>query len=151
MPRVDWDAVDESQPSKILPAGTYKCEVDYVTKKETRSNDEYWSLKLKVIEGPYAGKGFYDAIFWSEKALPRAKFIFSRLGVETKGVDTPGPESLIARKAMITVIEDEYTDKDGNKKPKNSVPWDGYERIESAPETPEPENAPLPDDEEIPF
>lgn len=144
--KVNWDEVPDSQ-SYIVPAGTYKMKVEEVSEQYTDNGVEFWTLQLKVVHGPQQGKVVFDRIFFSQRALPRVKHVCKELGLSVKGEIELKPQMLVGRTAMVKVTETTYTDRNGNEKPKNDVPFDGYESCEGVtpPKSVVPDDGP-PDD-----
>ena len=79
---------------------------------------------------------------FSEKAMKRAKLICSRLGLDvTKALDLE-PSMIQGRHAIVQVEIQPYTDNQtGKEKHRNSVPFAGYDRVDST-EQPESGQAP---------
>jgi len=128
--KIDWDKIDDIDDYTPVEAGKYKVEVKEVIEETSNDGDEYWRIKLEIIGGEYDGRIVTDNIFFTEKALPRAKIIWGSLGLETKGIKHEKPEKLLERKCFIFVEIGSYTDDEGNKKPKNVIPFAGYEHLE---------------------
>jgi hypothetical protein len=129
MPQVDWDSTPDANDYSPLPDGTYRVTVEEVEEKQTSSGDLWWNLELRVIHGDCAGKKFWDGIFFTEKAMPRVKLVCSRLGLKVHGVVDLTPDMLVGKVAYVNVIQEDYIDKEGNTRTKNSVPFGGYTKI----------------------
>lgn len=129
MPVIDFSQIKDEQGRSLLPDGTYLCRVLDVVPEQTKAGDECWRLDLEVIEGDYAKRRIFDRLVFSEKALPRVKFICSRLGLDTSGEVDLRLEHLLDRIACVTVFTEEIVSNDGLKKKVNKVPWDGYTAV----------------------
>lgn len=133
MPEVNWDDVEDNEGGgdfTPLADGEYTCMVAKVEDGTTKKGDVMWTLELRVCEGPNMGRKVFDRLFFSEKALPRVKLVYSRFGLKTDGSAMLIPSDLEGRKAIVTVYADSYSDKDGKEKPTNTIPFDGYAEID---------------------
>lgn len=126
MPIVNFEEVDDATDFSPLPDGKYVCVINDIEKTVTKSNDEMWKLKFEVCNGTYKGRIIYDNMIFSEKALPRVKAICLNMGVDVSGELDLQPDMLRGQEVCIEVFEDEYHDRDGKAKKKNSVPYSGY-------------------------
>lgn len=124
--RVNWNGVDEAQDYGPVPAGTYLCRVAEAKAATTRYDDDMWKLTLEIAEGRYKGKQIWDNVVFSQGAMPRAKLICRCLGLETEGETDIYPEDLRNRTAYVTVTVEEYVNKDGENRERNSVTYGGY-------------------------
>jgi len=122
MPKRNWDDVEESTGG-MVPPGEYKAKIVEVF-PEGDGNDERWGVQFKIVEGDYKGQGFFDNLFFSQKALPRVKMVCSRLGLPLSGNTALKPDMLLDLEAYVTVEHSVY---EGKTKPK--VPYAGYREI----------------------
>ena len=125
--QVNWDDIQESR-GKLLPEGKYLCSLIDVETTTNRAGAPMWTLKFEVKEGAFKGRWIWDRLFFSQKALPRVKYVFSRLGIDTRGQMTLKPGALIGRPAIVEVVIEEYEKRDGSMDERNTVPFDGYTR-----------------------
>ena len=133
MPKVDWSKVEDQGTYAPLPDGTYLCKLTEVKESETVKGDTMWSLVWTVSEGEYERRLIFDRLVFSEKALPRVKLVFKRLGFPVEGEETVTTEMINGMEANITVVEDEFMDmKQEPPAPRktNRVTFDGYNKDE---------------------
>jgi len=143
MVQVNWDEIDEAGSGfELLPDGTYQVQVMEVVPRDTMSGILQWNLRMAILEGDFQDRLVFDSLFFSPKALPRVKLVFSRMGLPTEGATDLEPGDLVGRTCMVTVTTDHWIDDSGKKIPKNKVPYDGYQRIQEEVKT--AEDDPLP-------
>lgn len=128
MPRFDLDAkvrpiVDYAE----VPAGTYRCRVAEVRPGTTRANDERWSLRLVVAEGPHVGAfAAWDSVVFNLRGRVRARLILAALGLPSAGKVTIEPKDVEGRTAVVDVRPVDYTTPSGDTIRRNEVPYDGW-------------------------
>lgn len=150
--RVNWDEHDEASGGGPVPAGTYRCRLEEIDdKRQTKNRDEMWHLTFEIVEGVYRGRRIWDNLIFSQAAMPRAKLICSKLGLDTVGTQDIFPRDLIGRQAMVTVDVEEYTSGEGQRKTRNSVAYDGYASVDGTAAISQPPTAPDEDLPDIPF
>lgn len=127
MPKINSKAKDV-QDFTPPPPGKYLVEVDDIQSSFTKSDDEMWKLKLLIVEGEHEGKNLFDNIVFSEKAMPRAKMICSRFGLDvSKDLDLT-EDMLLQRRAIVTVDRIEtYEKEDGSTGQSARIAFAGYE------------------------
>ena len=144
MVQANWDEVPEPTNFDPLPLGWYTVEVEKCTERFTQKQELQFKLEFVVIEGAYTGRKMKDSIFFSTKAIPRAKLIIKRLGVDLGGTMDVTPEMLLGRRCYINTTQiEEQVGKDGKTYRNNKIAFSGYRSIDEAPE---PE-----DDSDLPF
>ena len=146
MPRLDYSDTPDTQEFTPLPAGEYLVAVDNIDERTTKSGDEMWNVRYKVVEGDHTGRFVFDNIVFSEPAKGRCKLIFKRLGFNVERPFTVEPDALYGKSVYITVEDNEYVTNSGIHRKNNKVPFDGYRSAdqETKPELDMP-------DEEFPF
>jgi hypothetical protein len=124
----DFGLVDEVQDFKSIPAGEYTVKIDEVRVGVTREGSERWALRLVVTDGDYAGRtAAWDGLTWSERGLPRVKFVLSRLGFDVAGRLALEPGDLVGHEAHVRLIEEEQTDATtGRRAVRLKVPYTGW-------------------------
>ena len=133
MPLIDFPTIDEGQATyDPVPVGQYLCVVEKVKPRTTKDGDEMWGLGLKILQGQHAGRFVWDNMVFSERALPRVKLICSRLGLDVSRAWDVTIDDVGGRKVNVNVQTEEYTDKEGNIRSRNVVPYDGYEEVEDS-------------------
>ena len=115
----------------MLTGTVYLCKLIHVEKAVTQHGDDMWKLRFKVVEDPYQGRFIFDNMVFSDAAIKRAKFICSRLGLDVSGELDLAPDLIRGQSCFITVETEEYEDRDGNTKKRNTVPFAGYERADA--------------------
>jgi hypothetical protein len=116
-----------------VPAGTYRCRIDDVRTGTTRGGDERWSLRLTVVDGPFAGRmAAWDAVVFSTRGRMRARLVLAAMGLPAAGRVTVEPKDLLGRTAMVEVRPAEYLAPDGARVLRNEVPFDGWRRLDAA-------------------
>lgn len=124
---VDEAADFETDPT--IAVGKHLIECIEVTTRTTKAGDEQWSLKLEIIHGSDKGKMARDAIFFTEKAMPRVKLVCHRLGgIEGSGHIDVQPNQLLNRKSYITIVAEEK-EEFGETKTTKRVAYGGYTSI----------------------
>ena len=154
MPKINFGEVGEAREFSPLPKGDYRCRLVKVEETFTKDRDEMWRLRFRVEEGPEEGALIFDNLVFSEKALPRAKLICSRLGLDVSSELDITPALILDRTCIISVIVEDYEDPQGKTQQRNKVPFAGYASIEE-PEVEEVQEDGGPDeltgDEKVPF
>lgn len=135
MPKVQWDNVEDTQTFAPLPEGAYVVEVAEVyPDKTTKNGDEMWRIEFEILEGQYRGRKLFDNMVFSQKAMPRVKYVCSKLGIETKGTKELTPADIYRRKCLLTTtVEDRIDEQTGIVRKQNRIPWNGYAEWQSAP------------------
>lgn len=127
MPKIDSNAKDVQDFSPI-PVGKYLVEVEDIQSSYTNAGDEMWKMKMLIVEGEEEGKYLFDNIVFSEKAMPRAKMICSRFGLDVSKDFDLTEEMLLSRRAIATVDRIEsYEKEDGRTAQASRIGFAGYE------------------------
>lgn len=147
--RVKWPD-EEAQDYGPVPEGTYLCRVEKSEAATTRNGDDMWKLTMEVAEGRYKGRQIWDNVVFSEGAMPRAKLMCRCLGLDTEGETDIFPEDLKNRTAYVTVTVEDYVNRDGQNRQRNSVTYGGYMSADNAP-PPQTNSSETNVDDDIPF
>lgn len=131
--KIDFSTIDEATDFKPLPEGRYLCVLDNIDETTTKeSGADLWKLRFRVIDGEFTGRTIFDNMVFSEKALKRVKLMCSRLGLDVSKEMDLVPSMIKGKNVFITVEIGEYEDpQTGKKKPKNVVPFAGYDRADT--------------------
>jgi len=133
VPTIDFDSIPDDN-GDVLPDGTYLCKLIEVLTGKSSNGNEMWNLTWAVQEGEHANRYIWDRMVFSPKAMSRVKLICSRLGLDTTGVKNLKPGDLKGRNAYVTIETENYeSTKTGRTEQRNSVPFDGYGKIEPKP------------------
>lgn len=124
----DWSNVGEVEDYLSIPPGDYLCRIGEVRVGVTREGAERWGLRLEVRGGEYAGRtAAWDGLIWSERGLPRIKYVLGRLGFDTSGRLALDPEHLVGREVRATLEQEERDDPiSGRRVIRLRVPYLGY-------------------------
>jgi hypothetical protein len=88
-----FDAVEAAPEYSPLPAGVYLAVVVHGELVQTRSGNDGYRVKFRIIEGPYAGRFAFRTWSFSERALAYAKRDLSLFGLTTSArLLSPFPE-----------------------------------------------------------
>lgn len=152
MPRVDFPGVEDAQDFSPLPDGPYLCALTAIDDtKTTQGGDEMWDLRFTVEEGECRGRHIYDRISFGKKALPRVKLLCSRVGIDVTAALLVTPKLLRGKRVWVTVETEPYTDKQGQEKKRNSVPFAGYMKVAESEQQGAGAGASAEPDDDLPF
>ena len=129
----DWSHVSEVEDYLSIPPGEYRCKIGEVRVGVTRDGSERWALRLEVVEGDFSGRtAGWDGLNWSERGLPRIKYVLARLGFDTNGRLALAPEDLVNRQVVATLQQEEREDPiTGRRTIRLRVPYLGYASAEN--------------------
>jgi hypothetical protein len=127
---IDFGRVGEVQDFKSIPAGEYTVRIEEVRVGVTRDGAERWAMRLVVTDGDYAGRtAAWDGLTWSERGLPRVKFVLARLGFDVAGRLALESGDLVGHEAHVRLVEEERTDAaTGEQVVRLKVPYTGWAR-----------------------
>mgnify|MGYP001577571154 FL=1 len=135
--QIDLSTIENVEDLRSVPPGEYLCRV--VEVRETRSPAGHlrWGLRWEVDRGEWQGRtACWDSLHWSERGMPRAKFVLQILGFPVSGQLDLQPPQLMGLKALVLVQPEEREDPtSGIRRLMNRVPFTGY-----APAPVEPEH-----------
>ena len=150
MPEVDFTDVPDAEEGNFepMPPGKYHVQVESAETKYDKNGKEYFNVKYKITEGEFAGRFVWDGVFFSEKSLGRLKLIASRLlGIKPLSKIMITTDMFTDKTCWLELIQEDYTDKTGKMKRKNSVPFGGYLSDKEENDTPETPK----DQDDLPF
>lgn len=122
---IDFTKVsDEPTTFEILPEGIYNVVVaDIQRKTSEKSGNEYWAITFWTEDRAK----IFDNLVFTEKTLNRVKKMFKNLSLPVDGAFDYEPADLIGRKMVAAVLIEEYTDRQGSTKQKNTIDvWASY-------------------------
>ncbi|RMH04178.1 MAG: hypothetical protein D6702_03860 [Planctomycetota bacterium] len=125
---VDFSEVDNIEDLRAVPPGEYLCRVAEVRESDSPSGHRRWGLRWEVAEGEFVGRtACWDSLHWSERGLPRAKYVLQVLGLEVDGPVEIHPADLEGRRAWVSCTAEEREDPiTGIRRLMNRVPFAGY-------------------------
>lgn len=130
MPLIDFSVIPDPEDFSPVPEGQYRCVVDRVVENLSDTGKEKWDIRFRITEGEYEGRLIFDEIYFTDSALQRVKLIASRFGVDVTREVNFEPHLIEDQPIILDVIIEEYEDRAGNKKKRNTVPFAGYHRVE---------------------
>jgi len=128
-PEINFDAIPDADSYEPLPDGDYVCYLDTIEEATTKNGNDMWKLTWVIEDGEHAGRKIFDNMVFSERAMRRIKLICSRLGLDTTGTVNLTPDMLAMKRAVVSVMTEEYVNAEGQTRQRNAVPFEGYERI----------------------
>ncbi len=135
--KIDFNEIGDIQDLRSIPAGVYPCYVAEVRESQSPSGHTRWGLRWEVGAGDYLGRtACWDSLHWSERGLPRVKFVLTVLGFPSDGRLEVRPEELQGRRALVTVESEEREDPSTCiRRISNRVPFAGYSLLKEAEES----------------
>lgn len=126
--QIDLSQVDNIEDLRSVPPGEYICRVAEVRESVSPAGHTRWGLRWEVVRGEWVGRtACWDSLHWSERGLPRVKFVLQMLGLEVEGKLDLKPEQLNGREATVLVQPEEREDPvTGIRRMMNRVPFAGY-------------------------
>jgi hypothetical protein len=85
-------------------------------------------MRWEVVVGEYKGRtACWDSLHWSERGLPRVKFVLKTLGLKAEGPLDLQTDDIVGREALVEVAPEEREDPvSGVRRLMNRVPFAGY-------------------------
>ncbi len=126
--QVDFSGVDNIEDLRAVPAGEYLCRVAEVRESDSPAGHRRWGMRWEVVAGDFVGRtACWDSLHWSERGLPRAKYVLQVLGLASDGAVEVDPGDLEDRTAWVTCAGEEREDPvTGIRRLMNRVPFAGY-------------------------
>ena len=85
--KIDFSTVENIEDLRAVPPGEYVCRVAEVRESESPAGHTRWGLRWEVAQGDFIGKtACWDSLHWSERGMPRAKYVLQVLGFANCGV-----------------------------------------------------------------
>lgn len=147
--KYNWDEIECGDGYAPMSPGIYPCQLINIDEKLTQFGDELWNLKWVVLEGEYKGRYIFDNLVFSKAALKRVKLVCARLGIHLRGEVELTKDMLLGKKVFVEINIEEYQDKKGIIREKNSVPFDGYQSVHV--EKTKPAESAEDENEDLPF
>lgn len=126
--QIDLSRVENVEDLRSVPAGEYPCRIAEVRETRSAAGHLRWGLRWEVDQGEWQGRtACWDSLHFSERGLPRAKFVLQVLGFPVGGTLDLEPQALVDRRALVQVQPEEREDAvTGIRRLMNRVPFTGY-------------------------
>ena len=126
--KIDLSQIEDIEDIRSVPAGEYHCRAAEVRESESPAGHTRWGIRWEIIQGDFQGRtACWDSLHWSERGLPRVKFVLQVLGLNTDGELELSPSELEGLEAMVQVQPEEREDPvTGIRRIQNRVPFAGY-------------------------
>ena len=126
--QIDLSQVDNIEDLRSVPPGEYHCRIVEARESRSPAGHQRWGLRWEVIHGEWAGRtACWDSLHWSERGLPRAKFVLQMIGFPVDRELNLRARQLLGREAVVLVEPDEHEDPiTGVRRKTNKVPYAGY-------------------------
>lgn len=116
--RIDFTQVsDEPMEFELLPEGKYVLLVSDVKENISSKGNLYWAITFFTEDRK---KVFYNLTF-TEKTYNQVKKMFKNLGLDVNGTFDYQPHDLLGTFMYASVLIEDYTDKNGVNKQKNTI------------------------------
>ncbi|MEZ5975907.1 MAG: hypothetical protein R3F33_06935 [Planctomycetota bacterium] len=134
--RQDFTDVDDTHSLMNLEPGQYAGEVADVRVTLARDGSPRWGIQWRVCAGPLAGRTLaWDNLNWSDRGLPRVKWMLGLLGFDVTGVLELEPDDLLGRRALVQIQREQYEEPGtGQRVERAVVPYRGYEALPEDPD-----------------
>lgn len=126
--QLDFSNVEDVEDLRSVPEGEYLCKVSEVRVSQSPAGHTRWSLRWEVTHGDYLGRtACWDSLHWTDRGLPRAKFVLKVLGFDVEGPLDVEATDLEGRHALVRcTAEDREDPVTGTRRLVNRVPFTGY-------------------------
>ena len=147
--KIDFTKVsDEEQTFELLNEGKHLLKVVKCEEKTSNNGNEFWFITYEDKDKTKV----WDSLFFTEKTLNRVKKCFSNLGLDVEGEFDYTPEDILGLFMNAEIKIEDYVDKNGNKKQKNTIDlWQSEKYISGKKQAVKKVETTTIDDEEIPF
>ena len=116
--RIDFSKVDDSEVTyELLNEGKHLLKVTKCEEKQSNNGNEFWSITYEDKDG----NRVFDSLFFTEKTLNRVKKCFSNLGLDVTGSADYASDDILGLYMDAYIKIEDYVDKNGNKKQKNTI------------------------------
>jgi len=126
--KINFTEVTDIEDLRAIPPGEYPCQVAEVRESRSPAGHMRWGIRWEVLTGDWEGRtACWDSLHWSDRSLPRAKYVLQTLGVPAEGVTDLEASALVGLKALVTITPEEREDPvTGVRRLTNRVPFAGY-------------------------
>lgn len=125
---IDFARVENVEDLRAVPEGEYLCRVAEVRESRSPAGHVRWGLRWEVVVGDWQGRtACWDSLHWSERGLPRTKYVLRTLGFDVSGELELAVTDLEERRALVTCTSEEREDATTSiRRLVNRVPFAGY-------------------------
>lgn len=126
--KYDFSNIENVEDLRAVEPGEYLCKVAEVRESDSPAGHSRWGLRWEVIQGDFAGRtACWDSLHWSERGLPRVKYVLEVLGFRTEGEGEIEVGELEGCEAWVQCTSEEREDPvTGIRRLMNRVPFAGY-------------------------
>ena len=115
---IDFSQVsDEETVFELLNEGKHLLKVVSCESTQSSKGNEMWKIVFEDKEG----NKVWDNIVYTDKTLNRIKKYFSNLGLDVSGSANYTPDDILGLYMNAEIKIEDYVDKNGNKKQKNTI------------------------------
>lgn len=146
---IDFTKVsDEETTFELLNEGKHLLKVTKCEPKTSNNGNEFWSITYEDKDG----NRVFDSLFFTEKTLNRVKKCFSNLGLDISGEFDYAPDDILGLYMNAEIKIEDYADKNGNKKQKNTIDlWQSEKYQKTGKKTTAKKVEEVVDEDNIPF
>lgn len=145
---IDFTKVsDDEMTYELLNEGKHLLKVTKCEPKTSEKGNEFWAITYEDKDGTK----IWDNLFFTEKTLNRVKKCFSNLGLDIAGSFDYAPDDIIGLYMNAEIKIEEYVDKNGNKKQKNTIDLWQSEKYQAKAKKATPKKVEVVDEDSIPF
>jgi hypothetical protein len=149
--KIDFTKIsDEEMTFELLNEGKHLLKVTKCEPKTSEKSNKFWAITYEDKDGTK----IWDNLFFTEKTLNRVKKCFSNLGLDVSGEFDYAPDDILGLYMNAEIKIEDYVDKNGNKKQKNTIDlWQSEKYQKTGKKTTAKKVEVVTDDEssEIPF
>ena len=145
---IDFTKVsDEEMTFELLNEGKHLLKVTKCEPKTSEKGNEFWAITYEDKDK----NRVFDNLFFTEKTLNRVKKCFSNLGLDISGEFDYTPDDILGLYMNAEIKIEDYVDKNGNKKQKNTIDlWQSEKYVSGKKQAPKKVEEEINEDE-IPF
>ncbi len=126
--KIDLSQIDDIEDLRAVPAGEYHCKAVEARESDSPAGHVRWGIRWEVANGDFQGRtACWDSLHWSERGLPRVKFVLQMMGLKPDKEHELQPDDVVGREALVEVVHEEREDPvTGIRRLTNRVPFAGY-------------------------
>lgn len=126
--KIDLSQIDDIEDMRSVPAGEYHCKAVEVNESDSPAGHIRWGMRWEIVSGDFKGRtACWDSLHWSERGLPRVKFVLQMLGLKAEGPMDLQTDDIVGREVLVEIVPEEREDPvSGIRRLMNRVPYAGY-------------------------